>query len=91
MPTVVVSYDISDDKRRTKVWKLLKNYGQWMQFSLFECRVTDKDLVELRHELMNRIKRDEDSIRIYPLCQACLRSVERIGGEKVREDGPIII
>ncbi|MFM7575972.1 MAG: CRISPR-associated endonuclease Cas2, partial [Microcystaceae cyanobacterium] len=40
---VVVSYDISEDKRRTKVHKILKSYGQWMQFSLFECDLTEKD------------------------------------------------
>ena len=33
----VVAYDIEDDKRRTKIHKLLKNYGQWMQFSLLNA------------------------------------------------------
>ena len=88
---VIVSYDIPDDRRRTRVWKLLKNFGQWMQFSLFECDVTAKDMVELRHRLMQIIKPEDDSIRIYPLCEACLKNVERIGGVTLHGDGPIIL
>ena len=34
---LVITYDIADDKRRTKIHKVLKSYGQWMQFSVFEC------------------------------------------------------
>ncbi|MEX0269390.1 CRISPR-associated endonuclease Cas2, partial [Leptolyngbyaceae cyanobacterium UHCC 1019] len=37
---LVISYDISEDKRRTKIHKILKSYGQWMQFSVFECDLT---------------------------------------------------
>ena len=37
----VVSYDISDDKRRTKIHNTLKSYGQRVQYSVFECDLTD--------------------------------------------------
>src|SRR5262245_458600 len=33
---VVISYDIADDKRRGRIFKALKNFGQWMQYSVFE-------------------------------------------------------
>ena len=33
----VIAYDIPDDKRRTKVHKILLGYGKWTQYSLFEC------------------------------------------------------
>jgi len=88
---LVVAYDIPNDRRRTRVFKVLKNFGQWMQFSVFECHVTERDLVELRHRLDEEIDPKEDSIRIYRLCDACMRSVERIGGEPVRDGGPIIL
>jgi CRISPR-associated protein Cas2 len=36
----VIAYDIPDDKRRTKVHKILLGYGKWTQYSLFECFLT---------------------------------------------------
>ena len=42
---ILISYDISEDKRRTKIHKMLKSYGQWMQYSVFECA----DLTETQY------------------------------------------
>ena len=82
---VVISYDISDDRRRTKLHKILKSYGQWMQFSLFECHdLTEAQYAKLRSRLARLIKPEEDSIRFYFLCACCREKVERIGGEAVR-------
>ena len=83
---VVVSYDISDDKRRTKIHKALKSYGQWMQYSVFECVLTQTEYTRLRNRLNKLIKPEEDSIRFYFLCECCQQKVERIGGEAVRDD-----
>ena len=84
---VVVSYDIRDDKRRTKIHKVLKSYGQWMQFSLFECLdLSDAEYAKLRSRLSKMIKPKEDSVRFYFLCACCREKVERIGGEVVRDD-----
>jgi len=83
---VVVSYDISEDKRRTKIHKMLKSYGQWMQYSVFECSLTATQYAKLRSRLSKVIKPDEDSIRFYFLCGCCQGKVERIGGEQVRDD-----
>ncbi len=83
---VVVSYDVPDDKRRTKIHKALTSYGQWMQFSLFECDLTDRQYAKLRARLDKLIKPDQDSIRFYFLCACCQGKVERIGGEPLRDD-----
>ena len=83
---LVISYDISEDKRRTKIHKILKSYGQWMQFSVFECELTDAQYAKLRSRLSKLIKPDEDSIRFYSLCACCQPKIERIGGEQVRDD-----
>lgn len=84
---VVVSYDISEDKRRTKIHKMLKSYGQWMQYSLFECDLTKTDYAKMRSRLAKMIKPEEkDSIRFYFLCACCQGKVERIGGEQVRDN-----
>jgi CRISPR-associated protein Cas2 len=83
---VVITYDISEDKRRTKIHKVLKSYGQWMQFSVFECDLTETQYARLRSRLSKLIKPDQDSIRFYFLCACCKDKVERIGGEEVRDD-----
>lgn len=83
---VVVSYDIPEDKRRTKVHKVLKSYGQWMQYSVFECNLTNTQYAKLRSRLGKLIKPQEDSIRFYFLCGCCQGKVERIGGEQVRDE-----
>lgn len=83
---IVVTYDIPEDKRRTKIHSLLKSYGQWMQYSVFECEVTVAQYAKLRSRLEKLIKPEKDSIRFYSLCACCQGKVERLGGEKVRDD-----
>ncbi|NEQ71325.1 MAG: CRISPR-associated endonuclease Cas2 [Symploca sp. SIO2D2] len=86
MPYIVISYDISEDKRRTKIHNILKSYGQWMQYSVFECNLSDTEYARLRSRLAKVIKPDQDSIRFYFLCGCCQNKVERIGGEELRDE-----
>jgi CRISPR-associated protein Cas2 len=83
---IVISYDISEDKRRTKVHNILKSYGQWVQYSIFECDLTESQYAKLRSRLNKLIKSETDSIRFYFLCACCQKKVERIGGDPVRDD-----
>lgn len=80
---VVISYDIPEDNRRNKIHKILKSYGQWMQYSLFECELTATQYAKLRSRLTKIIKPEQDSIRFYFLCACCKDKVERIGGEEL--------
>ncbi|WP_353932407.1 CRISPR-associated endonuclease Cas2 [Okeanomitos corallinicola TIOX110] len=82
---VVVSYDVSEDKRRTKIHNILKSYGQWVQYSIFECELTDTQYAKLRSRLNKLIKSDTDSIRFYFLCACCHGKIERIGGQQPRD------
>lgn len=79
---IVISYDIPDDKRRTKIHSVLKSYGQWVQLSVFECQLTATQYAKLRSRLAKLIKPDTDSIRFYFLCACCEDKIERIGGEQ---------
>jgi len=83
---VVITYDIPEDKRRTKIHKALTSYGQWMQFSVFECNLTQTQYTKLRNRLNKLIKPEEDSVRFYFLCGCCQQKVERIGGQAVRDE-----
>ncbi|MDJ1182031.1 CRISPR-associated endonuclease Cas2 [Roseofilum casamattae] len=83
---IVISYDIPEDKRRTRIHKILKSYGQWMQYSVFECNLNDTQYAKLRQRLNKAIKPDTDSVRFYFLCACCQGKVERIGGEQPRDE-----
>jgi CRISPR-associated protein Cas2 len=51
---VLVCYDISEDKRRTKIHKILKSYGEWKQYSVFHCDVTDTQYARMRQRLSRK-------------------------------------
>ena len=51
----VIAYDIPDDKRRTKIHKVLLGFGKWTQYSLFECFLSRKDLILLRSKLAEHL------------------------------------
>ncbi len=87
----VIAYDIPDDRRRTKVHKLLLGFGKWTQFSLFECFLNGKELVLLRAKLVEQLVPQEDSVRFYPLCASCVSKVETVGGPLPAEDQLFIL
>ncbi len=79
----LVSYDIPDNKRRTKLAKLLEDFGDRVQYSVFEC-ILDADLLGRMVARINKtILEEEDSVRIYTICASCEKSIEIIGQGKV--------
>jgi CRISPR-associated protein Cas2 len=62
-----VAYDISDDKRRTAVFKTLQGYGDHAQFSVFFCELSQMDLVRLRSTLREAIHEKEDQVMLIDL------------------------
>jgi CRISPR-associated protein Cas2 len=87
----VVAYDIPDDKRRTKVHKILKGFGQWTEFSLFECFLTKKELLQMRAKLNEHLHAQEDRVRIYLICEQCLAKIETVGIPQPLEDTVYLI
>ncbi len=87
----IIAYDISDNRRRTKVHKILSGFGKWTQFSLFECFLTKKEMVLLRSKLAKHLNEGKDSVRFYPLCSNCLDKVETVGSGPPSEDVVLII
>lgn len=80
---IVVSYDIPDDKRRTKVMKTLEGYGRRAQYSVFECELQPAQVTQLKARLHDIIDQQQDDIRFYPLCESCLRKVTTQGKAKL--------
>lgn len=88
----LLSYDIEDDKCRTRMHKLLENRGQWVQKSVFECLLDDAQLQELLDRAEKLLLRDFDSLRVYPLCASCFERVRVLGcGTRPLEEQVFII
>jgi CRISPR-associated protein Cas2 len=68
---VLVSYDITDNKNRGKIFKYLKDYGIPMQKSVFELMVEGELFENIQRELCGYIKDKNDSIRFYKICETC--------------------
>ncbi len=80
---VVVSYDISDDRRRLKVMKALEGAGERVQYSVFECRLKRQELERLKKRLRGLIREQEDDVRFYLLCEQCVERIVPLGKAKV--------
>ncbi|VAX34218.1 CRISPR-associated protein Cas2 [hydrothermal vent metagenome] len=82
----MVCYDISDDGRRRDIQKTLEGYGKRVQFSVFDCDISDVQYRTLRDKLLSIIDKDGDSVRFYPLCNACSGKIEYRGAGSISED-----
>lgn len=58
----LVCYDISDDKRLRRVFRIMRDWGDHLQYSVFECHLTRADLVQLKAELSEVIHHAEDQV-----------------------------
>ncbi len=87
----IVAYDIPDDKRRTKVHRTLCGYGAWTQYSLFECWLTKRQLLELRAKLGRHLIAERDSVRLYPLCASCQGKVLTVGSARPHDPVTVIL
>ena len=75
----LVSYDIPDDKRRTKLAKAIKDFGDRVQYSVFECIPDEGLFAQLTGRIASIIDMGEDSVRIYRICGSCEKQIQIIG------------
>ncbi|MBC7230891.1 MAG: CRISPR-associated endonuclease Cas2 [Actinobacteria bacterium] len=76
---VVVVYDIPNDRVRTKVCNELKNYGDHVQLSVFECVLSEGKYHEMKEALEEIISDNEALVRFYKICQSCVERSEIMG------------
>ena len=72
---IVVAYDVSDDRRRNRVVKLLEKVGVRVNYSVFECLLTDAQYEKLRNDIGGKIKPREDAVIYYPICLDCYAKI----------------
>lgn len=88
---VVVVYDISHDRRRTKLHEALLDFGTPVQYSVFECLLDEKRLKKMKQAIMRVVKPRQDRVRFYYLCQTCLARTEVTSGPEVLHEADAIV
>lgn len=85
----LVTYDIRDEKRLRKVFRLCRGFGEHLQYSVFECDLTAAEKVELEARLKELIHHDEDQvlfIDLGPTAQRGERTITALGITYVKLD-----
>ncbi len=71
----VVVYDIRNNKNREHVSKALEKYGVRVNFSVFECLFTEKQLLATQKLTAGYIQSEGDSVVYYPICLDCFTKI----------------
>ena len=93
---VLVCYDVNTSeepgkRRLRRIAKHCENWGQRVQFSVFECLVDPAQWVALRTRLVDAMDEDKDSLRFYFLGANWERRVEHVGAKvAINPEGPLI-
>ena len=94
---VLVTYDVKTDseggaRRLRRIAKICKNYGQRVQYSVFECLVDPAQWVLFRKELIAEMDQNQDSLRFYFLGANWKRRVEHVGAKPAYDpEGTLLI
>ena len=94
---VLITYDVdtiseTGAKRLRKVAKVYQDYGQRVQNSVFECRLTEAQFVLVKNKIENIINTELDNVRFYFLGNNWPNRIEMIGKkDSVDLDGELII
>ncbi|MDD5934861.1 MAG: CRISPR-associated endonuclease Cas2 [Clostridiales bacterium] len=94
---VLITYDVNTEsvggkRRLRRVAKQCVNYGQRVQYSVFECIMDNTKCVEVKNKLIKLIDPEKDSLRFYYLGNNYDNKVEHIGVKKSFDvEGPLII
>jgi CRISPR-associated protein Cas2 len=66
----IISYDIRDQKRWKKIYKTLKGFGEWLQLSVFQCRLGKMSALRLEATLREIMNQNEDHVLVIDICPA---------------------
>ena len=72
----VVVYDLTNDKRRTRLHNALLDFGTPVQYSVFECWLAKDQAKKMKARVKKIVRPRKDHVRFYYLCAACAARVE---------------
>lgn len=82
---IIVAYDISDNKRRERLRKSLRQFGNPVQKSVFECDLTQRQIEKMERVIRAIISVSKDNVRYYKICNACAGEAEIFGGKPLEK------
>jgi CRISPR-associated protein Cas2 len=88
---LVVAYDITNDRQRTRLHKQLKGFGTPVQYSVFECVLDERRFQELQAVVRKTIDATQDLVRYYRLCESCRTKILAINGVVTSVEQTVII
>ena len=94
---VLITYDVSTEgdggkRRLRRVARACRDYGQRVQYSVFECDLEPAQWVTLRARLLKEIDQKQDSLRFYQLGANWKPRVEHVGAKPALDlDGPLLM
>lgn len=94
---VIVSYDVATSeeggqRRLRRVARACQDFGQRVQYSVFECIVDPAQWTVLKNRLISEIDLKKDSLRFYYLGSNWKNRVEHVGAKaSVDQEGPLLI
>ena len=91
MTFTVISYDVTDDRRRLRVAKVLEGVADRVQRSVFEGYLDERTLARTIRRLVRIIDAECDSVRIYRLCATCLGQVQTLGSGGIAPEEDTIV
>lgn len=65
--TYIVTYDIADSRRWRRVFKTMNGFGEWLQLSVFQCRLSKRRRAELETRLRDLIKVGQDHVLVIDI------------------------
>lgn len=83
---LVVTYDITENKRLKKMHKFLKNFGVPVQYSVFECDLNREQIRSMTQGADEIMDLKEDALLIYAVCRECRHKTQVIGQGEVWVD-----
>ncbi|CAO3422297.1 CRISPR-associated endonuclease Cas2 [Azospirillum doebereinerae] len=93
---MLITYDVNTQdaagrRRLRRVAKACRDFGQRVQFSVFECEVDPAQWTALRARLIGEINPDSDSLRFYHLGANAARRIEHVGAKPALDlEGPLV-
>lgn len=75
----IVTYDIGDPLRLARIGKAMKDYGQRVLKSVFECTLDDVKYENMKRKMKQLMELETDSVRYYFICEKCSKLNESIG------------
>ena len=92
--TYIVTYDICEPKRLRQVFKICRNYGDHLQYSVFECDLTMAEKIQFESELSVIINWKEDQILFISLGPSHARGdriITSLGAPYTKVDAPCYV